>query len=70
MLTFSSSPSSQTLVWSSALALTLKSIVVNGGSLTSVYDDAGYLVRIGQVGSGMEVLHSISGFVPSRFSPR
>ena len=52
-------------MWSSALALTLKSIVVNGGSLTSVYDDAGYLVRIGQVGSGMEVLHSILGFVPS-----
>ena len=52
-------------MWSSALALTLKSIVVNGGSLTSVYDDAGYLVRIGQVGSGMEVLHSIFGFVPS-----
>ena len=55
----------QSLVWSAALVLSVRSIVENGGSLTSVYDDAGWFVRLGQCSAVMEVLHSLLGLVRS-----
>ena len=55
----------QSLVWSAALVLSVRSIVENGGSLSSVYDDAGWFVRVGQCGAVMEVLHSLLGLVRS-----
>ena len=55
----------QSLVWSTALVLSVRSIVENGGSLTSVYDDAGWFVRLGQCSAVMEVLHSLIGLVRS-----
>jgi very-long-chain (3R)-3-hydroxyacyl-CoA dehydratase len=55
----------QTLVWSTALVLSVRSIVENGGSLSSVYDDAGWFVRVGQCGALMEVVHAVLGLVRS-----